>query len=147
MKKIQDTKAKPANWNEDIAKRIEAEAGMGLTDEQIAIIEKAAVGSEATLKRRYAHELANGRVLALSKVSQTAYTMAISGRVPAMTMFWLKCRGRWQEVQRVEPEAGDDEEDQDGVAVLHRIRPPLRICRTTWSSQTSRSVGLILEAP
>lgn len=67
---------------------------LGLKDEQIALV----LGvSESTLQKYYNTELKSGRVLALARVGQTAYNMAISGEQPAMTMFFLKCRGGWRE--------------------------------------------------
>lgn len=86
-------------WNTEQAKIAETCAGLGLKDVNIATILKM---SRATMCRLYAKELANGRAVALQNVAKTAYQMAISGKVPAMTMFWLKCQGEWREVQRVE---------------------------------------------
>ena len=38
-----------------------------------------------------------GEAKALGRVSQKAFEMAVSGNQPAMTMFYLKCRGKWTE--------------------------------------------------
>lgn len=53
--------------------------------------------SEPTLRAHYAEKLAWGAEVALARVAQTAYGMAISGEHPAMTMFYLKTRGGWRE--------------------------------------------------
>lgn len=75
--------------------QVKALAGYGLTDLDIANV----LGfSEATLQRRCGEELKKGRSLAKSAVTQTAYKMAVSGKVPAMTMFWLKTRCGWKEI-------------------------------------------------
>lgn len=71
-----------------------AAAGYGMKDEQIATM--LGIG-ESTLKRKCAAELASGRVDASAKVQQTAFQMATSGKLPAMTIFWLKCRAGWKE--------------------------------------------------
>ncbi len=69
-------------------------SGYGLTAEQIcAIIDV----SRGTLFKYFQKELKEGDAKALGRVSQTAFEMATSGRVPAMTMFYLKCRGKWTE--------------------------------------------------
>lgn len=72
---------------------------IGLTIEAIALI----VGmKKRTLERRLKERegtggLEKGRAEAEYNVANTAYTMAVSGGNPAMTMFWLKCRAGWKE--------------------------------------------------
>jgi predicted transcriptional regulator len=74
-------------------------AGYGLTHEQIAHV----LGvSQDTVERHYTDELEAGLALALATVAKTAYQMATSGDEPAMTMFWLKTRAKWKEVQHHE---------------------------------------------
>lgn len=86
---------------EDKIKRIEVMAGLGLTVEQMAAILEM---SKKTFERRMKDTegaidaLEKGRALASLNVTQAAYKMATSGKQPAMTMFWLKCRERWREV-------------------------------------------------
>lgn len=86
------------------AKRIHTLSGIGMNIDQIARIENL---SESTLKRLYQKELTEGREAAISNVSKTAYQMAMSGKVPAMTMFWLKTRARWREVHAIEHSGPD----------------------------------------
>lgn len=81
--------------------RIELMAGLGLTVAQMAAI----LGmSKKTFERRMndteaaADALEKGRATAAEKVTSVAYRMAASGKSPTMTIFWLKCRERWREV-------------------------------------------------
>ncbi len=89
---------------EEIVK-IETMAGYGLTNTQIAEIHGISL---ATLKNRFESQpellasIKKGRAKALLNVAQSAYQQAMSGKVPAMTMFYLKCRGKWREKDRVE---------------------------------------------
>jgi len=86
--------------SEEELSKITTMAGLGLTVVQMAAI----LGmSKATFDRRMSdtegasEALEKGRATAAQNVMATAYKMAISGNVPAMTMFWLKCRQRWKE--------------------------------------------------
>lgn len=83
-------------------------ASYGLTNDQIS---KVFGICEATLKVHYQAELSLGRPLGISKVADTAYQLATSGKVPAMTMFWLKCRAGWREVQDPPGEANANMRD------------------------------------
>lgn len=58
--------------------------------------------SETTLRARFPHELAEAKALCNCQVIQTAFRMATSGRVPAMTMFWLKTQAHWRETTHIE---------------------------------------------
>lgn len=55
-----------------------------------------------TFRKHYGDEIAKAHVRANSRVAETAYQMATSGRHPAMTMFWLKTRLGWREVERID---------------------------------------------
>lgn len=87
------------NYSKQQADRIERLAMIGCTDEHISLVEKM---SEATLKKLYAEELKYGRGKGIADIANTAHQMALSGKVPAMTMFWLKAKGRWKEVHQIE---------------------------------------------
>lgn len=74
-------------------------AGLGLGIEKIASV----IGiSKATFDRRVADQsevadaLLKGRALASIQVLETAYSMAVSGEHPVMTIFWLKVHERWR---------------------------------------------------
>ena len=51
-----------------------------------------------TLRKHFRRELDIGATKANSNVAQTAYQMATSGKCPAATIFWLKCRAGWKEI-------------------------------------------------
>ncbi len=79
-------------------KTVEAMAGYGLREDQIA----RCIGDRGidpkTLRKHFRWELDTGATKANTAVAQTAYRMATSGKCPAMTIFWLKCRGGgWHE--------------------------------------------------
>ena len=65
--------------------------------------------SQDTIERRMktdeaiAAAVERGRASAANAVYRTAFDMAVSGKVPAFTMFWLKCQEGWKEGQ------GDEE--------------------------------------
>lgn len=75
-------------------------AGQGLNLNQMAALLEI---SDATLDRlikrdpRVKDAIEKGRAEASEAITYTAFRMAASGRHPAMTMFWLKCRERWKE--------------------------------------------------
>lgn len=84
--------------------KIKELAGYGLNQEQIASV----IGSNVrTLQRHATREMQEGRDAAGAAVAQSAYQQAISGKNPAMTMFWLKCRMRWSEVAKEEDNESD----------------------------------------
>ena len=66
--------------------------------------------SKATLDRRISEceelskNLNKGRSKGIESVSSVAYQMAISGKYPAMTMFWLKCQAHWKEKNDHDPD-------------------------------------------
>ncbi|MBF0361980.1 MAG: helix-turn-helix domain-containing protein [Oligoflexia bacterium] len=79
--------------------RIEDLASKGLSISEIAASLEM---SKTTLERRLSDDgtivrLERGRAKSLEQVASTAYQMATSGNYPAMTMFWLKCQGKWRE--------------------------------------------------
>lgn len=88
------------NYNEEQLDLIERAAGMGCTIDQIAYL----LNIHPRTFDKYLHHneqikerVERGRAKAAFKVMGTAYTMAVSGHEPAMTMFWLKTRCRWRE--------------------------------------------------
>jgi hypothetical protein len=48
--------------------------------------------SPKTLRKHFRPELSNGFAEAYAAVARTAYEMAVSGRYPAMSIFWDKCQ-------------------------------------------------------
>jgi len=75
-------------------------AAIGLRQEHIC--EVLGIRSPKTLCKYFAPELAAGHAEALGAVTGVAYDMAISGKFPAMTMFWLKAHARWSEGMEIE---------------------------------------------
>jgi hypothetical protein len=73
--------------------------------------------STVTLFRYFKPELEVAKIKANSRVAETAYNMAISGKCPAATFFWLKCRAGWREKEHVI--VGGD--PNNPVQTVHRI--------------------------
>lgn len=111
--------AKPIKVTETLQVQVEKLAGYGMTDEDIS---KVVSMSEATLKRKFRDELDIGRALAKSKVQQTAFKMAISGKQPAMTMFWLKTQCHWKETT-VNEHTGKDGKDLPSTIKVEFVKP------------------------
>jgi hypothetical protein len=80
--------------DEDSKRRIAMMVACGLAQKSIARIENV---DHKTLTKYYRHELDNGAEIANMNVGQTLYKMAVSGKVPAATFFWLKTRAKWKE--------------------------------------------------
>jgi hypothetical protein len=87
--------------------QVEKLAGLGLNMKQIAHI----IGvCKKTLERRMQDQpevavaVEKGRALAIAKVSKTAYELALSGKHPVMTIFFLKCRAGWSETDAEDTE-------------------------------------------
>ena len=70
-----------------------------------------------TLKRAYKEEIKNGKHIANMEIVLSAFQQAKSGRVPAMTMFWLKCRCGWREKAK---------EDEGAEEIARKIREFLK---------------------
>ena len=62
----------------------------------------AAIGiAKHTLRKYYLHELQTGRQSCHGRVKDTAFRLAVSGRCPAATFFWLKTQCQWREVNHI----------------------------------------------
>lgn len=75
-------------------------AGMGLPQKYLAVMCDMAESTFEKMRKedeRVNQALKKGEQEALGAVITTAWEMASSGKQPAMTMFYLKCRGRWRE--------------------------------------------------
>ena len=107
MKKIKNPKKV---LTPDEIKKLFSLAGLGLTVENMALIMDM---SKKTLERRMIDQkgvrdaIEKGRAQASASVRSTAFKMATSGKCPAMTIFWLKCRERWREENFEEYEVAD----------------------------------------
>lgn len=116
-------KTPPAHTLTDTELRqVQVASGLGLTVEAIASI----LGiSKKTLERRLkvtpggADALLKGRSHAELQVTQTAFNLAVSGKCPTMTIFWLKTRARWKETEVDRPtEDRADVEQKSNVPKL-----------------------------
>ena len=112
-------------FDEKDLERIEKLAGYGLTKEKIADV----FGMHRnTFLNRYKKDpklleaLNRGIARAEADVSTKAYEMAMSGDHPSMTMFWLKCRAKWKEVQKIEISKTTIEDLVNGAAQLEESR-------------------------
>lgn len=100
-------RAETTEFNDKELKQLETAAGLGLNEKEIS---KLFFISRATLHRRMAdfpkvqEAIERGRIRSKMNIRATAYSMAASGKNPAMTMFWLKMYDRWQP----DPDREDD---------------------------------------
>lgn len=86
-------------------------AGLGMRFEDIALIKGVCV---ETLHKYAGEALKRGKAKAKAQIMQGAYKMALSGKHPALTIFWLKTQCGWRErgvddhshPQRMHPAAG-----------------------------------------
>jgi hypothetical protein len=75
--------------------------GLGLRQEDIAACLD--IRSAKTLRRHFRAELDRGAPEANARVAQTLYQMAISGKCPQATIYWMKTRVGWRDREPVEP--------------------------------------------
>ena len=69
----------------------------------------AAIGiNKNTLHKHYREEIDQSLPKATAKVVQTAFQLATSGKCPAMTMFWLKCRANWSQKAEIDITSGGE---------------------------------------
>jgi hypothetical protein len=97
-------------------KNVEAMAAYGIDEGKIACIIGDRGIDPKTLRKHFRHELDVGATKANAVVGQTGYQMATSGKHPAVTIFWMKCRMRWKEInvlQHSGPDGGPIEISND----------------------------------
>ncbi|MBS0640900.1 MAG: hypothetical protein JSS43_13565 [Proteobacteria bacterium] len=83
---------------------VRAMAGYGVPQEDIALVIKC---SDRTLRKRFRHELDVATIEANARVAQCLYQQATTPGNIAATIFWMKARAGWREVQRVETSGPD----------------------------------------
>lgn len=76
------------------ARQVSVMSALGLDAKDIALVLDI---EERLLKLYYTRELKVSHNLANAMVARVALQMAMSGRFPDMTKFWLKSRGGWKE--------------------------------------------------
>ena len=123
-------------------KTVEAMSAYGISEEEVA----RTIGEHGidpkTLRKHFRHALDIGATKANSAVAQTAYQMATSGKCPAATMFWLKCRAGWKEtnvLQHSGPNGGpiqisNDELDKRITDELARVAASRSVARVPGSN-------------
>ena len=84
---------KPTTAQRQLVKSL---AALGGRHEDVA--QQIGLRSAKTLRKHFRAELDRGGPEANSQVARTLFKMAISGEHPSATMFWLKCRAGWREV-------------------------------------------------
>jgi hypothetical protein len=99
-------------FTEDQYVQLEKYGAIGLPQKHIAALFDMA---EATFERILNRDplakeaLSKGTAKAMGKVLNTAFDMATSGKQPAMTMFYLKCRLRWSEPRAIADDDGAED--------------------------------------
>lgn len=82
----------PTDENRRLVKSLSA---VGLPQADIALMIE--IRSPRTLRKHFRQELDRGGLEANSSVAKTLYEMATSGEDVTATIFWLKCRARWND--------------------------------------------------
>jgi hypothetical protein len=78
---------------------VEAMAGCGMPQDAISRV----IGIDGkTLRKHFRRLLDSAADKANAQVGATLYNLATSGKCPAATMFWMKCRRGWRETTRLE---------------------------------------------
>ncbi len=105
--------------------KIEALAGVGLTEEQIADylgVGRTTFNMAANKNDPMRQRILHGRSNALANVAKTAYSMAMKGDNPSMTQFYLKCRGGWKFKTVIEHEGLQESEEKRAKEVVEKFR-------------------------
>jgi hypothetical protein len=84
----------PKPLSEKDLAEVEMLAGLGMRYEDIALTKGVCL---ETLKKYAGEMLDRGKAKAKAQVMQSAFKMALSGKHPAMTTFWLKTQCGWRE--------------------------------------------------
>ena len=79
---------------------VKSMAAYGIKQEDIST--ELGLRSPKTLRKHFGQEIKRAAIQANTRVGQTLYKMATSGKEPAATIFWLKTRAGWRETQVVE---------------------------------------------
>ena len=95
----------PHQRNEIAAARVKELAGLGLSDEEIAVAIDVRPGQ---LRMHYLRELKAGAAEATILVATTAFRDATTGgdKLQRATQFWLQCRAKWVPTQGVSGPGG-----------------------------------------
>jgi hypothetical protein len=105
----------------DQAREVAVMTALGLSESEIALVLNVEIKK---LKQYYRKELIVANNLANAMVAKTALQMAISGKSPDMTKFWLKTRAKWKEVSGIEL-TGKDGGPMESVTPRDKLRQVL----------------------
>lgn len=103
------------------ARHVKVMACLGIDPKDIALVLNI---EHKLLKLYYGNELKISANLANAMVARTALQMAMSGRSPDMTKFWLRARAGWNDVQKVDITSNGKTLDQ-GVTSKEKLRQTL----------------------
>jgi hypothetical protein len=70
-------------------------AACGIPHDLIAC--KIGIRSPKTLRRHFRRELDAGKAEGNAQVAQTLFKMAVSGKFPQVTMYWMRVRAGWND--------------------------------------------------
>jgi hypothetical protein len=85
---------------EEQRRTVKSLSAYGIKQDEIA--QMLGLRSPKSLRKHFRQEINRGGIEATAQVGQTLYQMATSGKHPAATIFWLKTRAGWREIQIVE---------------------------------------------
>lgn len=104
-KKFSHQSQKYPDFTEDDLEKIKRLASLGISQKKIAHVFgmhfrtfQDRMTKDKTIRLAYDQGIAEATV----EVAESAYEQATSGKCPAMTMFWLKCKDNWQEKSKHE---------------------------------------------
>ena len=101
---------------------VRAMSGFGIPQEQIAThLEMDA----KTLRKHFRQDLDRGMTEATTKVAQSLFQMATSGKNVAAAIFWMKARAGWREKHAVEVTGADGQALAPTVVVVRKFFAPV----------------------
>lgn len=109
------------------AREVATMAALGLEASEIALVLNI---EEKLLKAYYSRELKVSQKISNAMVARKALEMAVSGRFPEMTKFWLKARAKWKETS--------------GIELTGKDGGPLEV--SSARDKLARAIGVDLEA-
>lgn len=113
------------------ARQVAVMAALGLEAKDIALVLDI---EEAMVKLYYKRELRVTHNLANAMVAREALKMALSGRYPDMTKFWLKTRGGWKEA--VAAQHDEDKNKDAAESARDKLRRQITDVQTKQSTQS-----------
>lgn len=91
-------------YDEKIAKQVEAMAAFGLTLDNISHV----IGMNfKTMQRLYGEEWKRGKIKANAKVGERLYKLAVEDGNPSALIFWAKTQMGWRETQHIDHTSSD----------------------------------------